>query len=316
MRAQADDGRSRVGDEHSAVRDEHSAVRDEHSAVRDEHSAVRDEHSLDGLERWFQDEIVRPHESASKGAKRDGPRAPRAQDWILPSRHLRPKERLDIYSRMYLLRLHDCLSSDYPAVARLCGEQGFERLVRAYLRHHPSRHYSLNVLGRHLPEFLAGDVRIPRRALIADVARLELAMSQVFDAPQSRVLTPADLALVSAAAWEDAHPRLIDAFQVHAFDHRVNAIINAVRRQENLPNLGRAQTWVAIYRKEFVVWRMDLTEPMYAVLHALHERRSLRDAIEDGARSFEGTPEQLQTHIFGWFAEWASEGFFSAIESA
>jgi hypothetical protein len=278
-----------------------------------------EDRDLQALENWFQDEIVRPHEAKALGnAQRsrltaaDAP-VP-AKDWIRPSRHLRPKERVAIYTRMYFARLLECMQSDYPSVAQIAGERGFEKLVRNYLLRHPSRHYSLNPLGARLPEYLSGSVRVRKRPLLRDVAALELLMTQVFDANESPVLKPSDLAGIAPEAWENARPRLIDALRLAAFDHRANAIVTATRQGQTLPELTRKKTWVVVYRKEYVVWRMDLTQPMYAVLSALAERKTLHEAIEAGAKVFRGSAEELQAHIFQWFAEWVSEGFFTAIE--
>jgi hypothetical protein len=295
--------------------------------------ANRDEapRTLATLEHWFQGQIVRPHEARALGNAARAERAAQAEraqrtlasasanaadarEWILPSKHLRPKERVDIYSRMYFSRLLECMQVDYPALAKIAGEKTFDKLVRAYLLQHPSRHYSLNVLGARLPQFLAGPVRVPRRALLHDVAELEQLMTVVFDAPQSNVLKPSDLAGISPQAWESARPRLVDALRLAAFEHRANAIVTAARQDQTLPDLGRAKTWVAVYRKDYVVWRMDLSEPMYAVLRALEARATLREALEAGAKLFTGTADELQKNVFSWFSEWVGEGFFSAIE--
>jgi hypothetical protein len=281
--------------------------------------SARGERSLDELERWFQGEIVRPHEARARGnaarsASTAKPVPVSAKEWILPSRHLRPKQRVAIYTDMYFARLLECMQVDFPAVAHLAGERAFEKLVRAYLLRYPSRHYSLNVLGSHLPEFLAGSVRIARRPLLCDVARLEQLMTEVFDAPQSPVLKSSDLAAIPTEAWESARPRLIEALRLAPFDYRANAIVSAARKGETLPELARQKTWVAVYRKDYVVWRMELTRPMFAVLSALAERKTLREAIEAGAQVFRGSAEELQGQIFGWFAEWVAEGFLSAIE--
>jgi hypothetical protein len=274
--------------------------------------------SLDALENWFQAEIVRPHEAKALGnasrAKIASDAPALAKDWILPSRHLRPKERVAVYTRMYFSRLLECMQADYPSVAQLAGEHGFEKLVRAYLLKYPSRHYSLNLLGARLPEFLGGSVRVPRRPLLHDVAELELLMTEVFDAAESRVLASSDLAAIAPETWANARPRLIDALRLGAFDHRANAIVSATRQGETLPELSRKKTWVVVYRKAYVVWRMDLTQPMHAVLTALAARKTLCEAIEAGATVFRGSAEELQAQIFQWFAEWVAEGFFTAIE--
>jgi hypothetical protein len=282
-------------------------------------SARPEERSLESLEHWFQGEIVRPHETrarsnASRSKLASAPSPADAKHWILPSRHLRPKERVAVYTNMYFARLLECMQVDYPAVAHLAGERGFEKLVRAYLLRYPSRHYSLNMLGARLPEFLAGSVRVPRRPLLHDIAGLEQLMTEVFDAPQSPVLKSSDLAGIAPETWEKARPRLIDALRLASFGHRANAIVTAARQGQTLPELTRKRTWVAVYRKDYVVWRMELTQPMHAVLSALAEHKTLREAIEAGAKVFRGSAEELQSQIFGWFAEWVGEGFFAAIE--
>jgi len=258
------------------------------------------------LERWFQSRVVGPHEDGASG--RD------AKALILPSKHLAPEERLEVYSGMYFLRLLDCLAEDYPAVRTLAGPPAFEKLVRAYLKRFPSRHYSLNALGSNLPRFLDGPARIARRPLLADVARVERAISESFDAEVSPMLSPADLAMIPPAAWESGRIRLTESLRLLELSHRANAIVTACRQEKPLPPLGRARTWVAVYRKEWTVWRMDLTEPMHAVLAALRDGRALSRALAAGAEAFAGKTEDLQAEVHRWFREWATEGLFAAVE--
>lgn len=257
-------------------------------------------------ERWFQAEIARPHEGGKAGAP--------ASASILPSQHLAPQERVAIYSRMFFARLYECLAEDYPAVVKICGHETFGKVARAYLKQHPSRHYSLNFLGRKLPEFLDGPVRIPRRALLADVARVERAISESFDAAVSPSMTPADMALVPLAAWETGRIRLTESLRLLALDHRANAIVSACRQEKEIPPLVRARSWVAVYRKEWTVWRADLTEPMHTVLAALEAGKPLGVALAAAARRFEGSPEKMQADVHRWFGEWAREGVFAAVE--
>ena len=258
--------------------------------------------SLPALERWFQGEIVAPHE----GRKRGRP----ASEVILPSRTLAPEERVEIYGEMYFLRLAECLGEDYPAVRKLVGPPAFERLARAYLKKHPSRHYSLNALGRKLPDFLADTARIPRSAMLADVARVERAISESFDAAVSPPLGPADLAMIPPAAWMTASLRLTESLRLFALGHGANAIVTACRQDKPMPSLARKRSWVAVFRKEWTVWRMDLTEPMHAVLAALAKGKTLGKSLAAGARAYDGTPEAMQADVHRWFREWATEGLF------
>lgn len=267
--------------------------------------------ALDEIERWFQAQITGPHEARTRKASE---KRSSASERIRPARHLDPAARVEIYSEMYYARLHDVLADEFVATRALCGHHEFHRVVRAYLREHPSRHYSLNPLGRKLPEFLAGPFKIARKGVLHDVAKLENAMSVIVDAPASPVLTPDDVARVPPEAWSRARPRLVDALEVHAFEYRANDIVRALRHGEPAPSLARRRTWTVVWRKDWVVWRMNVDEAMHAVLASLRDGRTLAEAIEAGASAFHGPPEDLQARVSQSFREWIGEGFFSRID--
>src|SRR4051794_2420708 len=115
---------------------------------------------------------------------------------ILPSRTLAPNERLDIYRDMYAIRMEEALEVDYPAVAALLGHHDFHHLVNAYVQRHPSTSYTLNRLGDAFPQFVAETM--PRRRALYDLARLELAMTQVFDEEESPLIDANAIAVVPA----------------------------------------------------------------------------------------------------------------------
>jgi len=252
---------------------------------------------------------VRPH-----GAGRPPTRAGRAAELVRPSSTLRPAERVAIYSGMYFARLRDALAEDYPAVLRLLGPTRFERLSRAYLRRHPSRHWSLGFLGRRLPRFLAGPVRVPRRALIRDVALLECAQSEVFDEAEAVPLTPAAFQAAPPDLWAGARLRTVPALRLLALRHDANRIVTAARQRKPLPPLGPARTWVAVHRRDHVVWRHDLDAPRFALLSALQAGRPVGAAIRAAARHFGGAASAMEPQLLRWFAGWVEDGFFRAVE--
>lgn len=228
---------------------------------------------------------------------------------ILPSRTLAPEERLGIYAEMYFLRLRDALVNDYPALRALLGAGGFEKLARAYLAKHPSRHPSLNRLGDRLPGYLARKtVRVPRRALLHDVARLELAVTEVFDEKRDATLDAKALEGIAPEAWAAARFELIAASRLLALDHRVNALVTAARREEPLPAVQKKKkkSFLVVYRKDYVVWRLELEEAAYRILEALARGVPLGRAI---ALSKIDDPER----VFAWFQEWRKDGLFASV---
>ncbi len=264
--------------------------------------------SLGALERWFQDGVVGPHEPQRERRSRRSVRTV-----IHPSARLSPDERLEIYSRMYMERLHDCLREDFPAVERIVGHTAFHRLVSAYLERFPSRHYSLNPLGRNLPEFLSKPVPFARRELLRDVARIETAMAQVFDQEEVKPMTPGDFARIPQERLGSVRVRMVPAFQLLSLDYPANAVVTAARQDKPLPHLRRRKCWLAVYRKNYRVWRLDVEEPAFAALSSLAAHEAVGNAVRAAAGKWKGTPASLQARLRRWFGGWVSEGFFSEV---
>ncbi len=262
---------------------------------------------LAALERWFQAEVLRPHLRVQR------PLAS-AERQLLPSRTLTAAQRIGIYQRGYMLRLQECLQSDFPAVRRIAGEARFEALVRAYLERHPSRHWSLNPLGKDFARFLEREApHAPRRALLVGLARLEWAMQEVFEAPPSPTLAPDALQRIAPADWARKQLVPIAALRLLACEQRCNAIAQAVRRDEALPPLSRKQTWVAVYRKDWTVWRMDLDRLQFELLDSLCRGRTLAQALGAAARRHRGRQAELQRRVHAACSNFMAEGLFQAV---
>src|SRR5262249_30678912 len=141
---------------------------------------------------------------------------------VLRSKTLNSYQRIGIYRDMYVARLREALASDYPGLLHYLGDDAFTRLVEGYVHTHPSRSYTLNRLGDHLPEYIRSTHKLPRWEFLFDLARLELAMSEVFDAAESPVLNLREVAGVSQQAWETTRLRPVEAFRLLAFHYPVD----------------------------------------------------------------------------------------------
>jgi hypothetical protein len=236
----------------------------------------------------------------------------RVGDVVTPSKTLTPVERVGVYQGMYILRMVEALQGDYPAVAHFLGDHQFEHVVEDYAAAHPSTHYSFNPFGRRFPEFVRESPRIRRKAFVYDLARLELAVTEVFDAPESPRLEPEDVAKIPDSAWPTARLGPIDALRVLAFNHPVNAYLQSVKEgSEDHPEARRKQTWVAVYRKNFDVWRLDLGRPAYELLHALAKGKPFGKAVAASARRLQGNAGE---QLFRWLRNWVAEGMFQSVE--
>jgi hypothetical protein len=112
---------------------------------------------------------------------------------------LGPAERLEIYAGMYRARLVDVLREDFPRVRALLGDDAFAALGCRYLAWSPSMHPSARHVGGRFAEFVATDASAP--PFLAELARLEWARVQVFDAADAEPLSLAELRSIPPADW-------------------------------------------------------------------------------------------------------------------
>lgn len=273
---------------------------------------------LDRMQRWMQAVVVHPGTKdeavASPEAETEIPRE-RIGEVILPSRTLTPVERVGIYHGMYLLRMHDALEGDYAALKHFLGDHGFFELVRDYVQVYPSRSYSLNRLGDHLPEFLQNAPGIRKRDFCVELARLESAVSEVFDASETAALTEAAIAAVPPEAWERARLKTVAAFRLLSFRYPVNAYLQTVRDDDHEHPKPKLQgEWVAVYRRDFAVYRLGLTRPAHDLLAELAKGERLGEAIA-AALARGGRRAPTADELFRWFREWVAGGVFATVET-
>lgn len=271
---------------------------------------------LEQLQRWMQTFTVHPgsEEDALAAAAVEGISADEVTSVILPSSTLTSLERLGVYRGMYLLRLAEALETDYPALAHFLGGEAFNELVAGYIEAFPSRSYTLNRLGDHLPEHIRTAPGIARRGFLYDLTRLELAVSEVFDAPESPVLTTEQIAQVPTEAWADTRLRPIEAFRLLSFQYPVNAYLTSVKEDDHDHPKGRKKdTRVAVFRRKYACWRLELSRPAYGLLQALAAGTPLGDAVA-AARKRRGRAAVGEEQLFRWFRDWVREGIFQSVE--
>jgi hypothetical protein len=220
---------------------------------------------------------------------------------------------LGVYFDAYRLRLIEALGEDFPALRRFLGEDEFDRLARAYLAAHPSRHFSVRWFGRRLPGFLAGTTPYADRPALAEIAAYEWALGLAIDAADATPVEIADLARIPPERWGNLclsfHPSL------SRLDLRcpVPAYRQAVEKEKPLPPLDPADAPVA-----WIVWRQDILVA-FRSLDAVEAE--LMDRARDGATfgslctrlAEEREPEQAALAAASFLKGWIGEGLIVAV---
>jgi len=272
--------------------------------------------NLDRIQRWMQACIHNQgtcEEAIESEAAQQAIPADQARTVVKPSATLQPLERLDIYREMYLLRMEEALAIDYPSLKHFLGEEEFVRLVARYVDVYPSRSYTLNRLGDHLPDFIATLQDIPKPEFCHNLARLEYALTLVFDEQETPRLTQEAIQAVPQDAWEQARLKPIAAFRILEFDYPVSLYAGAVDEENPFPRLRKRKTYVAAYRSNYRTHRLDLARPAYDLLSRLASGQKLGEALMEvcapGRR-----PAVKESQLFEWFRDWMAEGLFQAVE--
>ncbi len=270
---------------------------------------------LDRLQRWMQEVVVHPgtveQAIASPEAEREIP-SDKLADVVLPSRSLTSAERVGIYHGMYLMRMEEALAADYPVIHHFLGDEGFYELVREYVQRHPSRSYTLNRLGDLVSQFFAERTDWPQAEFLHDLARFELAMTEVFDEQESPVLGGEELATVRPEDWEYARLSPIAAFRLLELKYSVVPHLEAYHRDRPSPSPRRRATWIAVYRRDYSVLRLELSRAEHELLRALSKGVPLGEALA-AAGACQKSARQ-QDRVFRWFRTWIAEGLFSGVD--
>jgi hypothetical protein len=297
------------GVDHAAA--ERRATRTQ-DAARDTSTALEDG-SLRGTELWFARMVMTPE--GKRAAAADDEAAAR----LTAGPRLTASERLDIYRRGYHARLVECLADDYSVLQHALGDAVFHDLCVAYIERHPSESPNLNFFGRHMESFCRreGSSLLAEPLFAADLAALEWAIVEVIHAPSSDPLTLDGLRDVPPDAWPSARLVPNTAVRLLRFEFPVNAYFQAFRDGEG-PELPSARpSATVVYRSGTIVWRMDLTPPMFDVLDALVGGQTLGPSLARAEAGLAGVdPAEVAQRVTHWFREWVSSGLFSRVELA
>jgi hypothetical protein len=248
----------------------------------------------------------------SKPARRLLPQAAASlESVVLRSKSLTSIERLGIYAHMYYARLLEILVAEYPTTQQVLGEKAFARACRRFLERNPSKHRTLNHLSVRFPDFLSRHLPPGNRSKFAvDVARIERALEDVFDAARAEPLTAAEFASISADQWHRVRLRVIPALQLLKLRFPANAYMNAARGGGK-PHMPRPRaTFAIVYRRGFQVFRRDQAPEQFKLLAALARGRTLEQAVRSSVSGRSGHADRLAATLSAWFREWAAAGIF------
>jgi hypothetical protein len=161
--------------------------------------------------------------------------------------------RLAVYRHGYRVRLRDALKNEFTGLHDMAGKR-VDTLLDKYITAHPSEHYNIRWYGAGLAAFL--DYAHPWRdkPQLAEMARLDWAISVAFDAANEPSASVSDLSAISPDGWPNL--RLVLQENLHVLTSRYNtaACRRAADRGDKRPRLRHFDE-----PRQLLVWRKDTT---------------------------------------------------------
>lgn len=294
--------------------------------------------NLDVIQRWMQAVITHPM-GVEAGVVSDAAQAEidvdaaGLEDVILPSSKLASNDRIRVYADAYYGRLVDCLTEEFPVLVAAMGEDTFSSFAFEYLQNYPSRSYTLAALGSHFPLFLEQhrpdrDPANPDQQPPVDwpdfmigLARLEWTIAEVFDAPGVEgepILSVDDLKQMPPSSWPTAKLEPVVCLRLLQAKYPVNAYFTTMKHAEegvDVPIPGAADEFVAIFRRDYVVRRFEVSLPQYELLGALQNGATVMEAIELAGDATDMSDEEFATSLSRWFETWTAAGLIHRVTS-
>jgi hypothetical protein len=230
------------------------------------------------------------------------------------SSRLSPVEQLEIYREQFWLRHTGSLVEDFPGLGGILGQQDWERLAQQYLTETVPDSYTLRDLGLRLPKLIERADWLPHQALCLDMARLEVAYIEVFDAPDTEPLAPEQLGRIPEEQLGDCRLVVAPCVRLLSVQYPVADLRRQLRANdenhdsdEAVPIPGKNPQNLVVYRKSLRLWDMPLSDVAFAFLTGLGAGSSLGAAAERAASSAEKEAE-LGAGIGEWLREWTAKG--------
>lgn len=177
-----------------------------------------------------------------------------------------PKEKREtlfgVYRYAYGSRLVEAMRNDHKLLHIYMGDEMFDTMGHAYVAANPSQHPNLRWFSGSLPNFLQSNEPYSSHPVLSDLAALEKALNDAFDAQEAPVIGVADMAGFAPEAWANLifrpHPSALRL----DLSTNASAVWLALKGDEDPPDPVRPQE-----PGRLLVWRQGVT-PVFHELSA------------------------------------------------
>lgn len=233
---------------------------------------------------------------------------------LIATQGANPKERINIYSKGYLLRLLEILEKDFPNFKKYIGEEEFDKLGRNYIKNYPSDNFNICIFSRHLTHFIEKTLDQPHWS---ELVQFEWALSCVLDSPDAPHLKMEDLGTVDGEQWPNLQFTFHPSVQVHEFHYNTTKIFRALMEDSNevpFSCLNESPTNWFVWRFDRIPYFESMTTEQSWMVKAIQQHKTFSQICEGLCEWVE--EEKVAEFAAGSLGNWLQKGLLSSYSIA
>lgn len=223
------------------------------------------------------------------------------EKWIRQKEKFPAAKQLAVYVNAYRYRLNDVTAEDYPVLEKYLGRKKFKQLIWDFVNDARPEHFNVARFALKLQKFI--EKKFPDDVFAHEICRLETALTQLTDPENSEVLSVKHLKNMTSELLmkSNLYPR--KALELHKFSYLTNQYYQAVMDEKKVKP-SKKNSYLAVFRHEDKVWRMDLEKEEFALLKKIFGGAKVGEALSK--------IDESQAHkISNWFSRWISNGLLA-----
>ncbi|MET1256473.1 DNA-binding domain-containing protein [Aliikangiella maris] len=223
-----------------------------------------------------------------------------------------PYRRLDVYAAGYVMRLLDCLKSEFPLLMQFMGEDIFETFAKAYIVSIPSENWSLYSLGEKFSDFLkdtqpnfscldleqAAFIELPAQIAKYERARAEVALAKGLEGKQ--IDTQAFSSYQQLLFSEQQPVKIAPCVRKIKLEYPILHLVEQIEQLKDYALPQRKTHYLAITRENYRLVNIALEDWQYYFLQYIEQPTVLNKAIQFTAKKINLASSEVLARLMIW----------------
>ena len=222
-------------------------------------------------------------------------------------------QRLALYSNAYTLRLKEALCTDHEILHQYLGDDLFDELMKNYIEQYPSHHPSLRYFSQSILKFLEQSETFTQWPAVIEIAKIEQAFNNSFDACDTLPVSQADLLTLTPESWTTLTLELNDSVQLLPLQFNSFPIWRALTEETTPPEILAEESVWLIWRYDLISRYRHLGEAEVAALQTVLKGGNFADMCSALLTYFDEQETPLQA--VGYLQQWVNDQMVAALSA-